>query len=96
VDRASNECESACGLGDVIVMRRIVLELLLAVAAAGFQRDGGDGSGPLADGQEKIRAFEERMRGAFTRQQAAAIFGMVGPPEPPEGLPLPAGTRLTP
>jgi hypothetical protein len=36
------------------------------------------------------------MRGLFTRQEAAAMFGMVGPAEPPEGLPLPAGTRLTP
>ncbi len=51
---------------------------------------------PLPEAQERIRSMEERMRGLFTRQQAAAMFGMVGPPEPPGGLPLPPGTRLTP
>jgi hypothetical protein len=50
----------------------------------------------LADAQAKMRPLEERMRVLFAREQAAAMFGMVGPPEPPEGLPLPAGTRLTP
>ena len=51
---------------------------------------------PLAETQARIRPIEQRMRGFFTREQAAAMFGMVGPPEPPEGLPLPPGTRLTP
>ena len=51
---------------------------------------------PLADAQAKMRPVEDRMRVLFAREQAAAMFGMVGPPEPPEGLPLPAGTRLTP
>ena len=50
---------------------------------------------PPEEGQSRMRALEERMRKVFTRQQCAAIFGTVGPPEPPEGLPLPAGTRLT-
>jgi hypothetical protein len=49
-----------------------------------------------ADGQAKMRLLEDRMRVLFAREQAAAMFGVVGPPEPPEGLPLPAGTRLTP
>jgi hypothetical protein len=51
---------------------------------------------PLPEAQKQIRSMEEGMRGLFTRQEAAAMFGMVGPPEPPEGLPLPKGTRLTP
>jgi hypothetical protein len=51
---------------------------------------------PLAEAQAKMRPLEDRMRLIFVREQAAAMFGMVGPPEPPEGLPLPAGTRLTP
>jgi hypothetical protein len=51
---------------------------------------------PRGDGQTKMRPLEERLRLLFTRQQAAAMFAMVGPPEPPEGLPLPPGTRLTP
>lgn len=51
---------------------------------------------PLADAQANMRPLEDRMRVLFTREQAVAMFGMVGPPEPPEGLPLPPGTRLTP
>lgn len=51
---------------------------------------------PLAEAQSKMRPLEERMRLIFAREQAFAMFGMVGPPEPPEGLPLPRGTRLTP
>jgi hypothetical protein len=50
----------------------------------------------LAEAQAKMRPLEAHMASVFTRQQCAAIFGMVGPPEPPEGLPLPPGTRLTP
>ena len=50
----------------------------------------------LAEAQARTRSLEERMRQVLTRPQCAAIFGMVGPPEPPEGLPLPAGTRLSP
>jgi hypothetical protein len=51
---------------------------------------------PLPEAQAKMRPLEQRMSQAFSRPQCAAIFGMVGPPEPPEGLPLPPGTRLTP
>jgi hypothetical protein len=51
---------------------------------------------PLAEAQAKMRPLEDRMRIIFVREQAVAMFGMVGPPEPPEGLPLPPGTRLTP
>ena len=51
---------------------------------------------PHAEAQAKMRPLEERIRGLFERRQAAAMFGMVGTPEPPEGLPLPRGTRLTP
>jgi uncharacterized damage-inducible protein DinB len=50
---------------------------------------------PLPEAREKVLALEERMRGMFTRQQAVEMFGMVGPPEPPEGLPLPAGATNT-
>ena len=51
---------------------------------------------PLAEAQAKMRPLEERMARVFSRPQCAAIFGMVGPPEPPEGLAIPPGTRLTP
>jgi hypothetical protein len=51
---------------------------------------------PLNEAQARARPLEDRMRQVLTAPQCAAIFGMVGPPEPPEGLPLPAGTRLTP
>ncbi|MDB4890127.1 MAG: hypothetical protein JWL61_1982 [Gemmatimonadetes bacterium] len=51
---------------------------------------------PLADAQAMMRPLEDRMRLLFAREQAAAMFGTVGPLEPPEGLPLPPGTRLTP
>ena len=43
------------------------------------------------EGQARAKALEDRMRNLFTRQQAAAMFGMVGPPEPEGGLPLPPG-----
>jgi hypothetical protein len=51
---------------------------------------------PLLEAQAKMRPLEQRMSQTFSRAQCAAIFGMVGPPEPPGGLPLPPGTRLTP
>ena len=50
----------------------------------------------LPEAQKRIRSMEEGMKGLFTRQEAAAMFGMVGPPEPEGGCPLPPGTRLTP
>ena len=51
---------------------------------------------PLEEAQEQMRPLEQRMGQLFARSQCAAMFGMVGPAEPPEGLPLPPGTRLTP
>lgn len=51
---------------------------------------------PVPEAQAKMRPLEQEMRELFTQAQAAAIFGTVGPPEPPEGLPIPPGTRLTP
>ena len=33
--------------------------------------------------------FESRLSKVFSRKEASLIFGMVGPPEPPEGIPLP-------
>jgi len=44
----------------------------------------------------KFRTLDEQVRVLFTREQGAAMFGMVGPAEPPEGLPIPPGTRVTP
>jgi hypothetical protein len=51
---------------------------------------------PVAETQDKLRLVEDGLRLLFTREQAAAMFGTLGPAEPPEGLPLPPGTRLTP
>ena len=51
---------------------------------------------PLPDVQARMRPVEQRMATLFTRAQARAMFGTCGPPEPPEGLPIPLGTRLTP
>jgi hypothetical protein len=51
---------------------------------------------PQLEAQAKMRPIEQRAIELLSRPQCAAIFGMVGPPEPPEGLPLPPGTRLTP
>ena len=53
------------------------------------------GSPTRADAQAKVHALEVRMRQVLTRQQCGLIFAMLGPPEPPGGLPLPAGTRLS-
>jgi hypothetical protein len=47
-------------------------------------------------GHARARELEGRMRPLFTREQAGQIFGIVGPPEPPEGLPLPADAYPTP
>ncbi len=44
----------------------------------------------------KMGPLEEKARKVLSREQAATMFGMLGPSEPPEGLPLPPGTRLTP
>ena len=37
--------------------------------------------------------WETRMARLFSREEAARIFGNVGPPEPPGGLPLPPGAQ---
>ena len=50
---------------------------------------------PQPKARETMRALEARMRAVLTREQCGLIFAMIGPPEPPGGLPLPAGTRLT-
>lgn len=34
--------------------------------------------------------WEARMSAVFPRSEASQLFAMIGPPEPPEGLPLPA------
>ena len=39
--------------------------------------------------QVQLRAFEDRMRAVFSRQEAGALFATLGPAEPPEGLPAP-------
>ena len=44
----------------------------------------------------RAKEFEARMKLLFSRQQAYAMFGMVGPPEPEGGLPLPADARPAP
>lgn len=46
--------------------------------------------------EARAKALENRMRDLFSRRQAAEMFGMVGPPEPPEGLPLPVDARPVP
>jgi hypothetical protein len=34
--------------------------------------------------------FEREISTVFSRQEAAQLFMLIGPPEPPEGMPLPA------
>ena len=51
---------------------------------------------PLAEFQVRMRPMGQRMATLFTRAQAHAMFGTCGRAEPPEGLPIPPGTRLTP
>jgi hypothetical protein len=41
------------------------------------------------EGQPRARALEERMRALLTGEQARRMFGTLGPPEPPGGLPIP-------
>ena len=74
----------------------------LADAQRAVVRDAKDqlpeifGSASLDEMHARMEPLEAALRAVLTREQGAAIFGMVGPPEPPEGLPLPPGTRLTP
>ena len=51
------------------------------------------GTSERAQFEARAKALEQRMQGLLTREQAARMFGMVGPPEPPEGLPLPPGAE---
>ena len=48
---------------------------------------------PRAEFEQRAKALENRMRDLLSRRQAAEMFGMVGPPEPPEGLPLPVDAQ---
>jgi hypothetical protein len=43
--------------------------------------------------ETRAKALEDRMRDLISRQQAVEMFGTVGPPEPPGGLPLPADAQ---
>jgi hypothetical protein len=47
----------------------------------------------LEAGRTRVGALEDRMRQLITRQQAREMFGTIGPPEPPGGLPLPPGAN---
>jgi hypothetical protein len=40
--------------------------------------------------------WEGRMSTVFSRQEAAQLFMLIGPPEPPEGIPLPPGALPSP
>ena len=42
-----------------------------------------------------LSEWEARAATVFTRAEAARLFGMIGPPEPPEGLPLPPDAHST-
>lgn len=46
-------------------------------------------------GQKHAGELERRMRELLTREQAGRMFGILGPPEPPEGLPLPVDAFAT-
>jgi hypothetical protein len=39
---------------------------------------------------DRARGLMKRLRETFKAEQAFAMFGTLGPPEPPEGLPIPA------
>jgi hypothetical protein len=43
----------------------------------------------LAAAQARGRELEERMAPLFSRWEAGRVFGTLGPPEPPGGLPAP-------
>ena len=46
-------------------------------------------NGARPEFERHAKALEDRMRDLLTRRQAAEMFGIVGPPEPEGGLPLP-------
>jgi hypothetical protein len=43
-----------------------------------------------APGPSPLIEWEGRMKLLFSRDEAGPIFGMLGPPEPPGGLPIPS------
>jgi len=43
-----------------------------------------------------ILAWEQQMAQVFSRQEAGSIFALIGPPEPPEGIPLPPDALPSP
>jgi len=45
--------------------------------------------GDRIDAEPHVRALMDRAHRSFEREQATRIFYRLGPPEPPEGLPLP-------
>lgn len=46
--------------------------------------------GPAETARERLAAFEQRSSGRFAPALAFRLFQTIGPPEPLEGLPLPA------
>jgi hypothetical protein len=50
-------------------------------------------NGTRPEFEARAMALENRMRDLLSRHQAAEMFGMVGPPEPEGGLPLPPGAQ---
>ena len=48
------------------------------------------------DSRACVRALATRLRRGFTRAEGAAIFGTLGPAEPPGGLPIPADAWPSP
>ena len=46
-------------------------------------------SGDVVRTEASMRALEPRMRELLTHEQLIEAFASLGPPEPPEGLPLP-------
>ena len=47
--------------------------------------------GTHADAQTKVLALEPHIAALLTREQASAMFGTIGAPEPAGGVPLPPG-----
>ena len=48
------------------------------------------------DSRARVRALEARLRRVFTPSQSFAMFGTLGPAEPPGGLPIPADAWSSP
>jgi len=45
------------------------------------ERTEGQGQS-VSERRELLRQFENRIRGVFSQEEAATIFGMIGPPSP--------------